>query len=46
MAIQSLKVRDIKIIAVKFSKNSNQVSFQSVPMKIVFEGHEYVLAEQ
>lgn len=46
MAIQALKVRDIKIIAVKFSKNSNQVHFQNVPMKIVFEGHEYALVEQ
>lgn len=45
MAIQSLKVRDIQIIAVKFSKDSPQVRFESVPMKIVYGGREYVLAE-
>lgn len=45
MAITTLNTRDVQITSIQFSKNSPQVRFESVPLRIVYGGREYILAD-
>jgi hypothetical protein len=36
---------DVQITALKFSKNSPQIRFESYPRRIVYGGREYILSE-